>query len=159
MRALRSSRWLRVFAALGALLAPGTGGSALQAAHPCAVAAPWLAEGATTADASSVAGAGQRGDGHGRVASASHAPQGHDAHHASGEHPADPPSDSHAPHGGTCHCIGSCVAAVALTAAGTPIVPVLVDAAPSSAGFAAVHARLAARLRELLPPATAPPIA
>lgn len=116
------------------LASPALGGTLLPAIHPCPVDMPWLA---ASADHETQAAPG--------------APTGH--HAASGDHT---PKPGH--HGGTCHCIGSCLVGAAVAAPEATSIVAAEYSVPRAHFWPAHDASLdLAPPAALLPPSTAPP--
>ncbi len=154
MQSLRRSLWIRLFALACAVMVPGLGGSLLMAAHPCSVAMPWLTSAETTSPSGATAEQMDHASHH-----AGHAATSGAAHADHGDSAPAPDGEPHG-HGDTCHCIGACASFTpALAAAHQPVIAVAFSSQPVASGFPVIAARLAARLRDLLPPATAPPLA
>lgn len=142
MQRWRGSRWWSLTAVLFGLLVPGLGGSVLAVLHPCPVGTPWMA---TTASADAATSASDAHDAH--------------AHHAAAEAPAPESSSHQHADGASCSCVGACSMSgvTAIVASLPPFIDAPVLAGVDRPGFTVVAARLSARLRDLLPPSTAPP--
>lgn len=123
----RIRRW-RLITLLLLLATPATGGTALQALHPCPESAPWAA-GGDTADA-------------------------HAGHHIAPAGEDGAPAE----HTGDCHCVGACAAAaLVLAPVPAGIVALHADAEPAPDFLVHAEAPRA-RPADRLPPATAPPL-
>jgi hypothetical protein len=136
---LRRLRWLPL---LLTVLSPAVGGEVLPLLHPCPVEQSWsTGSEAPTAERTAI------DDRH-----AHHAPP------ASTDEPTEPAHDHDAT--GGCSCLGSCHTPGVVTAPAAPVVALAVESSlPVVDRWVAVESVSSARLSELLPPKTAPPIA